>query len=102
VIKLTEGPDGVGLTVKARPSARRDAILGEHAGALKVSVTAAPEKGKANESIVALLAEKLEVRKRDIRLVRGAHSSEKAFLINGIEPERLAERLRAILESGDD
>ncbi len=59
MIKLQATSSGVLLPVKARPAGKKNAITGEHDGALKVTVTAAPEKGKANAAIVALLAEQL-------------------------------------------
>ena len=98
MIELTESADGVRLKVKARPAGKRNAILGEHAGALRVAVTAAPEKGKANDAIVELLADRLRLRKSEIRLDRGAASTTKTFHLAGISRQSLAERLEGILE----
>ncbi len=52
-------PDGVVLPVLAHPGSKRDGILGERAGALRVAVTAPPEKGKANAAIQSVLADAL-------------------------------------------
>jgi len=73
----------VGLKVRVQPKASRDAILGEHNGALKVAVTAAPEKGKANKAVVELLARALRVPKSNVTLVAGAASRVKTFSIAG-------------------
>ncbi|MGE3776880.1 MAG: DUF167 domain-containing protein, partial [Pirellulaceae bacterium] len=47
MIQLERHAQGVVLPVRAHPGARREEVRGEHDGALKVSVAAAPEKGKA-------------------------------------------------------
>jgi uncharacterized protein len=62
VIALESHGDGVILPVRAQTGARRNGIQGEHAGMLKVSVTAAPAKGKANKAIQEVLAEQLNLR----------------------------------------
>ena len=59
MIALAQHAEGAVLPVLAQPGAKRNAILGERAGALRVAVTAPPEKGKANEAIQSLLAEHL-------------------------------------------
>lgn len=93
MIAVSPHERGAVLPVRAQPGARRDAILGEREGALRVSVTAAPDKGKANEAIVALLASALQCRRSQITLLTGPTSRAKSFLIEGITPEALAERL---------
>jgi uncharacterized protein len=65
MIDLLETSDGVVVCVRAQPRARANAIRGEQAGALKVSVTQAAEKGKANRAILDLLA-----RHRELRLAK--------------------------------
>ena len=52
-------PEASILPVLAQPGSKRDGIIGERAGALRVAVTAAPEKGKANVAIQSVLAEAL-------------------------------------------
>ncbi len=83
------------LKVRVQPKASRDAILGEHDGALKVAVTAAPEKGKANKAVAELLAKTLRVPKSNVTLVAGAASRVKTFAIAGASRnviEALAEK----------
>ena len=48
-----------------------------------VRVTAAPEGGKANDAVVALLAKRLRVPKRSVRIVRGHKSRNKQIRIEG-------------------
>lgn len=81
----------------AHPGARRDAIEGLRARAdggtaLHVSVRAAPEGGKANAAIAALLAREWRVPKRSLRLVSGAADRRKSFHLSG-EPRALLAQL---------
>ena len=101
-IALRATPTGVLLNVKARPGGKRNAVTGVHAGALKVAVTAPPEKGKANDALLALLAEWLEIRPRDVVLERGHAASDKTFRITGVEPAELRRRLDALLRPLED
>ena len=100
-LDLTQQREGVVLPVKARPGARRNAIDGVHAGALKVSVTQAAEKGKANAAIIALLAKEIGVSKSAIQLSSGATNSQKNFLVKGISVKKLLERLSEIIDAGE-
>src|SRR5262249_6432744 len=68
-------------------------ITGVHAGRLKVAVTQAPEKGKANQALVKLLAELLDIKRSQIALVAGETSHHKKFLITGIDRATLEQRL---------
>lgn len=79
-----ETPEGIILFIKAQPGARKDEIVGEQAGSIKVRVTAPPEKGKANEAIIRLLAEKLNLRKSAISVISGETSRDKKILIQGV------------------
>jgi uncharacterized protein (TIGR00251 family) len=97
LIDLKEHAGGVLLPVKAQPGGRRNAVVGEHGGALKVMVTAAPEKGKANAAIIEVLAEAIGLRKGDLALLRGESSSEKTFVVSGMTSSELADRLAGVL-----
>ena len=99
MIALEPHPEGTILPVRARPGARRNEIRGEQDGMLKVCVTQAPEKGKANKALIAVLAKGLSLRKPQIELIAGATSSQKRFLVRDIVPEELAEQIERVLES---
>jgi uncharacterized protein len=68
------------LEIKAIPKSSKDEIV-EGAAVLKVKVTAAPEKGKANAAIVDLLAHAFGVPKRNVQVLRGETSSQKTVEI---------------------
>ncbi|MFO0789758.1 MAG: DUF167 domain-containing protein [Pirellulales bacterium] len=97
MIQLEPHVQGVVLLVRAHAGARQNAILGEREGALRVAVTAAPEKGKANSAIIALLSKMLGVSKSSIELIAGDTSPQKRFLIHGAEPKSLAATLSELL-----
>ena len=90
---------GVVLPVKAQPGARRNTIIGPHAGRLKVSVTAAPEAGKANDAIAELLANSLHIPRSQIQLVAGQTSRQKKFLIVDTTLDELTETIGLLLGS---
>jgi uncharacterized protein YggU (UPF0235/DUF167 family) len=98
MIAVGPHPDGAILPVVAQPGAKRNAILGERAGALRVAVSAAPEKGKANEAIQGVLAAALDWRAARISLVAGATSRRKHFVVEGMTPEDLRARLVSLLQ----
>jgi uncharacterized protein YggU (UPF0235/DUF167 family) len=89
MITLTAHERGTVLPVRAQPGAKKSAVLGERAGALRVAVSAAPERGKANEAIQVLLAEALGIRTSRVALLSGQTSREKRFLILDLTPGEL-------------
>lgn len=91
--------EGTILPVRAHPGARRNEIREVQDGMLKVSVTQAPEKGKANKAVIEVLAKQLRLKKSQIELIAGETSHQKRFLVRGIKPAELAERVRALSES---
>jgi uncharacterized protein YggU (UPF0235/DUF167 family) len=99
VIALAEHVEGTVLPVHAKPGGRKDRLAGEHAGAVRVEVTAAPERGKATEAIAAVLAEALGVKASDLRLLAGPTSRQKKFLVVGMGVEEVRGRLATCLAS---
>jgi len=94
MIELKAHPRGVVLPVRVQAGARRNGIVGEHGGMLRVAVTAVPEKGKANKAIVGVLSDALKLPKSSIELVAGETSNQKRFLI----ADANVEQFRAVLE----
>ena len=93
MISLESHPDGVVLPVRAQPGSRKNELRGEHEGMLKVCVTQAPEKGKANKAIAEFLAKTFSLKKSQIELLSGETSHHKKFLIRGITVQELAAKL---------
>lgn len=101
MIALVERKEGVDIPVKARPGAKRDEVLGERDGSLRLAVAATPEDGKANLALVKLLAGLLEISKSQVSLVRGASSRDKVFRVSGISRSTVAARLGSLEKVGD-
>jgi uncharacterized protein len=94
---------GVRVRLKVTPKSRRTEIGGlldeaDGGQALKVAVTAAPEDGKANDAVIALLAREWGVAKSAISVVMGATDRRKLVEIRG-SPEELLVRLQGWLRS---
>jgi uncharacterized protein YggU (UPF0235/DUF167 family) len=78
------------------PRAARDEIIEWRAGRLRVRVTAAPERGRANTALEALLAEALDIPRRCVRVVSGHTSPAKLVEIEGVDEARLTEVLGSL------
>ena len=72
------------LALRVAPKSASDAIVGWHGEALKVKVRAAPENGKANAAVIALLATTLGVPQKAISLESGQASRNKRVRITGL------------------
>jgi uncharacterized protein (TIGR00251 family) len=73
----------VRVSVHVQPRATRSEIVGLHGAALKVRLQAPPVDGAANEALVTLLAERLGVARRAVRVVAGASSRAKTVEVDG-------------------
>jgi len=102
MIAITERADGCVLPVRAQPGARKAAVLGEQAGALKVSVTAPPEDGRANKALVEVLHKLLGVRRSQVEIVSGQTSRNKLFLIRGVARTELEKRVAVLLGTAQE
>ena len=98
MIEIEQTSEGVVIPVKALPGSRKNEVRGEQNGALKVSVTQIPEKGKANKAIVEQLAKGLKLRKSQVQLISGETNSLKKFLITSVTVEELQERIKRLLD----
>jgi uncharacterized protein (TIGR00251 family) len=96
-LQLATHPQGTLLAVRARAGGRVNGVVGVRQGALMVSVTQAPEKGKANQAIVTVLAKVFGCGKMQIELVRGQTSPDKQFLLVGMDHQQVLERIENVL-----
>ena len=97
MIELTSHPQGIVVRVRVRPGAGKNALTGAHAGAIRVAVSAAPEKGKANADVTVVLAEALGCRPWQVEVISGETSREKKVLLTGIEADELRRRLESLI-----
>jgi uncharacterized protein (TIGR00251 family) len=75
--------DGCTLAIRVRPGARKNDVAGIHAGAVKISLTAPPVDGRANEALIEFVAELLRIPRARIAILSGAASRMKALRITG-------------------
>jgi uncharacterized protein (TIGR00251 family) len=80
-LDVVEVEGGVRLRLRVKAGGRRNALLGSHGGALKLSVTAARERGKANRAVLALLAKRLGIAPSSVELISGSASPDKVVLL---------------------
>ncbi len=91
--KITETEDNVTFAVRVVPRASRNEIAGVHGDALKVRLTAPPVEGKANEALIAFLAQRLGVRKSQVEIVAGGTSRRKMIRISDLSGQEVEEGL---------
>mgnify|MGYP003349670080 FL=1 len=82
---------GVTIDLRVQPRARKT-MLEVSDTTLKAAVTAPPEDGKANDAVIALLAEQWRVPKSSMSVLKGAASRNKTVVLAG-DPAQLTERI---------
>ena len=97
MIQISDHAEGCVLSVRAQPGARRNALVGEQAGSLKIAVAAPPDQGRANKALVELLCDQLGLKKSQVELLSGATSREKKFLLRGMRSATLEAQLSKLL-----
>jgi uncharacterized protein len=96
-IALEQHGQGVIVPVRVRAGARLTGIVGQHDGALRIDVSAAPEKGKANRAVIDVLADAFSLAKSSVELISGPTNAQKRFLLSGIDLAGAQQLLTAAL-----
>jgi uncharacterized protein (TIGR00251 family) len=78
------------LSVKVVPGASRSRVAGRYGEGVKVQVAAAPERGRANQAVIEVLAEWLAIRPARIAIRSGHTQSRKQVVIIGVSQQELA------------
>ncbi|HSB37459.1 MAG TPA: DUF167 domain-containing protein [Gaiellaceae bacterium] len=81
------------VRLRVSPGARRTELAGRHGDGWKVRVSAAPERGRANDAVLDLLAETLELPRSSLSIVSGRGAREKIVLMEGIDRAETERRL---------
>jgi len=81
------------LNIRLQPRAKRNAIVDERDGVLRVSVAAAPVDRLANAALCKLIAKRAGVARGRVRVVRGERSREKTVRVEGVEAAELRRAL---------
>ncbi len=90
---IQDSPDAVVFTAKVVPGSSRTTVAGALGDMIKIRVAAAPEKGKANECLIAYLAKQLGVKKNAIEILSGHTNPVKQVRIAGVSAAELLARL---------
>lgn len=95
---------GVVLRVRLTPAGGADRVDGvavDSAGEphIKARVRAAPEDGKANAALEAMLAKALGVSKSAVRVERGATARIKSVAVDGVDAARIQTWLQSFGET---
>ncbi len=81
--------------VQLQPRASRDAIEREYGGVLRIRLTAPQLDGRANEGLLRLLAERLNVPRAAVRIVAGEKSRRKRVVVASVQREQVLALLSA-------
>ena len=82
-LELQADGDRIAFVAKIVPGSSRTAVVGLLDGMLKIKVAAPPEKGKANQCLIAFLAGQLGVKKKAITIVTGQTNPVKIGYLTG-------------------
>jgi hypothetical protein len=97
MIPINDTAAGATFAVRVHPRARRNAITGTLGDALKLSLTAPPAEGRANDACIDFLAEVLRLPRSSVTIAAGHSSRNKVVRVLGLSASAVAERLAAAL-----
>jgi uncharacterized protein len=91
---ISDHPEGLVLSVRVQPGAKRSAIVGKHARGLKIAVAAPPVDDKANEVLVDFLRTALGLKRSQVEIIRGEKSRQKHVLLRGVNRDDVAKLMQ--------
>ena len=93
MIPVSDTKLGATFTVRVQPRARRNAVAGVLGEALKLSLTAPPVEGRANQACIDFLAELLGVPRSSVTIAAGETSRNKLIRVRGLSAAQVLQRL---------
>jgi len=90
---IREVDGGVVFAAKIIPGSSRTAVCGLLDDMVKIKISAAPEKGKANQCLLEFLAKQLGVKKGAVSIISGYTGPVKNIQVLGISAETLVKEL---------
>ncbi|MGC2449006.1 MAG: DUF167 domain-containing protein [Candidatus Sulfotelmatobacter sp.] len=94
MIAIKETDRGITFAIRVHPRAKKNAITGELGDILKLSLTAPPIEGRANEACVEFFAKLLKVPRSSVTIASGQTSRNKVIRVTGLSIQQVRERLR--------
>ena len=82
------------IRVKVTPASGRSEVVGRHGEAWRIRVTSAPERGRANDAALRLLAEALAIPRRNLSVIAGHTTRDKLVAVDGLSDAEAEARLR--------
>ncbi len=93
MIPIRDTPSGATFQVRVHPRAKKNAITGEIGDALKLTLTAPPVEGRANQACIEFLAEVLNVPRSSVTIAAGESGRNKVIRVRGLAAAQVEERL---------
>lgn len=81
------------ITVRLRPRAREDELIGIRDGVLQARVSAPPVDGKANRALCRLIAKRVGVAPSKVSVARGEKARDKSIRVEGVDAAALEKAL---------
>ena len=81
------------FAAKIVPGSSKTTTAGLLDGMIKFKITAAPQKGKANQCLIEFLAKQLGVKKKAVNIISGRNNPVKQVQVMGISAETLLKKL---------
>jgi uncharacterized protein (TIGR00251 family) len=83
-LPYSKAKDGIIISVKVDPRSSRNEIVGVVDKTVRIKLTAPPVEGAANEQLIKLLAERFDIRKSDVIIMKGESSRHKLVKLKGV------------------
>jgi uncharacterized protein len=93
MLTIRDNDAGVTFAIKVHPRAKKNAITGQIGNALKLSLTAPPIEGRANDACIEFFAKLLKVPRSSVTIASGQTGRKKVIRIAGVSAEELRKRL---------
>ena len=83
-LPYSKAKDGIIIEVKVDPRSSRNEIVGVVDKTVRIKLTGPPVEGAANEQLIKLLAERFDIRKSDVIIMKGESSRHKLIKLKGV------------------
>ena len=83
-LPYSKAKDGIIIEVKVDPRSSRNEIVGVVDKTVRIKLTAPPVEGAANEQLIKLLAERFDIRKSDVIIMKGESSRHNLVKLKGV------------------
>jgi uncharacterized protein len=87
------------ISITVSPGAARTELVGKHGDGWKARIAAPPERGRANEALIELLADTLGVPRSSVHVVSGLAAKKKVVVVDGLAGSEAERRLARSLSS---